>query len=192
MLVYFEELYQLCLNIALGLHLTRYSHQLNIIQILWSIVFQIMLWSDYNFKWSSMKVEMANKWRNYLEMLIKIRIWRIYKKIKILLIMKERKLILIFNDNINNYPISVDYCEDTNSVVNWRASVKSKLFNYKEYGLSAENYIVNRNKEKLDCVADTSHDGEPDSARCGNFLELCDVWLFADFQESNAIITKLL
>lgn len=62
----------------------------------------------------------------------------------------------------------------------------------KEYGLSAENNIVDRDEEKFNCIADPSHDCETDCTRCGDFLEFCDVWLFADLQESVAISCKLL
>ena len=37
---------------------------------------------------------------------------------------------------------------------------------------SAEDDVIDRDEEEFDDVADSTHDGESDGARSGNFLEL--------------------
>jgi hypothetical protein len=38
---------------------------------------------------------------------------------------------------------------------------------------SAEDDVIDGNEEQFDDIANASHDGESDGARCGDLLELC-------------------
>ncbi len=66
------------------------------------------------------------------------------------------------------------------------------------YERSAEDDVVDGDKEKLDDVSDASHDGESQGAWLGDFLELysqstntCDIWLFAYLQKSVWLLAEL-